>query len=572
MELRPYQKQCLDKIQELLNTNPHKLNRYIVMPTGTGKTEIFMRITNKRILILENRSFLRDQIVERFSSICDDVLNIGSGIHLTNTLLINSSSKIVVATKQTLIKDLNNLSRDIFDIIIIDECHHSQSDITYKKILDYFDYKLCLGFTATPAETSTIFALDDKLFEQTIFEAWRDEYLMKPELFVLELSMDKSKLTRALNHICAQWRDEDITEAFISHTESNFKAILQQLVDMNNAEKCVVYFSSIQLSEQFSSYCMAHGHICYSVTSKTKIKDRNLYISEFENSRNVILSNVFCLAEGVDIPSIECILLARPTENKNIYKQIVGRALRLCKDKSTAKVCDCVVEQNDLLFQQTFVTAYCMPTKHEVILDKESIVELNNIINAKYEIEQVSNNLEQEFTICYDLIKKDKLYIDTCDIPYYIDTRKNIIYGKGICYNKKWNKWINKYVLDYSNIMYTIHFYIKKRNTDIYELRVLKKNVEIYTFSNLEQCFVFLSEKYCKYGQNIFKTNSYSRTKGTKTLTNKQQEILCDLVSESYSVNKNIAKHVFQAITKRKASDLINMLITRSYISKYLVD
>ena len=257
-------------------------------------------------------------------------------------------------------QEINNFSFDSFGLIIIDECHHTETDKRYKNALDNLEYRLCLGLTATPPPKSLIFGALDKIYEMTIFEAWKDGWLMCPELHTLELDFDKKAIKDALTG-SKPWRDDDIEEAFLAHTAENFELLYKVALELNNCEKTVIYFPTIKLADQFSEFCSVRGVICYSFTSKTKPKLRKQYLQDFENRRDIMLANVLCLSEGIDLPSMETIIIARPTENVNLYKQIAGRVLRTCPGKQVCKICDCVATQGNMLFQHTFLTAYCAP-------------------------------------------------------------------------------------------------------------------------------------------------------------------------------------------------------------------
>lgn len=569
MELRSYQSSCLETIKNLFSTDISKVNKYIVMPTGTGKTEVFKRITNKKVLVLENRSDLRDQIYSRLDSDC---LVIGSGKHLTQEDLNNSNTKIVVATIQTLIKDVYNINKDSFDLIVIDECHHTANDPRYKQILDVLNYKLCLGFTATPPETSTIFRSEDKLYEMTIFDAWRDNWLMKPDCYHLELSWDKEKLSKALKNK-GIWTDADIEAAFISYSENNYKLILEELKILNNCEKSVVFFSTKKLADGFTKYCNERGYNCHTYTSDTKIADRKKLLQEFESKRNIILSNVYCLSEGIDLPTMECILLARPVNDVNLYKQIVGRVLRIADNKRVCKVCDCIIEQNNQLFQHTFLTAYCMPQEDFIVIDKDLYEDLTTKLNDEKNINNFTTDLSNEFKVCYELFKDEKLYCDTYDIPYFIDKEKAIIYGCGVIYfDKKYNPYTQTYQKNYDGRKQNIYFYINIKNNSLHLNRQSKPDKpNVIYCDSVEDCFKWLYNTYCKYNDNIFKSIAYTKTKGVKSITNKQKTKILELVEEGCNVSEKIAKSICDRISKKEASNIIDKLISMIEAKKLII-
>lgn len=569
--LRNYQEDCLNILKQLLSdTSCDRINKYVVLPTGTGKTEIFKRLSNKKVLVLENMSLLRDDIADRFSDVASDVLNIGDGIHLTENMLIESNCSIVVATIQTMIKDVDNISPDSFDIIVIDEFHHTKKDKRYYDIIQKLNYKLCIGFSATPPETSCIFSSDDKVYEMSIFEAWRDGWLMKPQLYHLSLMWDKSKLQKAFNDTNSIWTNDDITDALIGHAQENYRLILDELYKLNKCEKSVVYFSSVKLANGFAEYCNNKGYLCYSITNKTKSRDKEYYINEFESKRNVILSNVWCLSEGIDIPSMECIVLARPVNDINKYKQIAGRVLRPDKNKKNCIICDCIAEENDYLFQHTFITAYCMPNDYGYHINKDFYEELTDEINQTKDITAVADKLQEDFNLGYSLIKEEKLFdTDNHDIKYYLTDDKSRAIGLGKCYesHKQFIPYLGKYVYspDYNNIKFKVYFYI---DLDSHTLHILKKQPDVIKCDSNESCFKYLFDKYCK-DNNIF-SESYTHKSGNGKCSDKQLNYAVKLVTKSYDISESIAKKIFSKISKKEASNLISKLSIMRDISEYI--
>ena len=130
IKLRDYQKEVLEIIDNL------KPGSYLIqMATGLGKTATFTNIKRKgRVLVLAHREELITQPIKYY--------NCPVGIEMAN----NSSNgeQVVIASVQSLTHRL-----DEFDMIIIDEAHHAAAK-SYKKIINYFNSRLLLGFTATP--------------------------------------------------------------------------------------------------------------------------------------------------------------------------------------------------------------------------------------------------------------------------------------------------------------------------------------------------------------------------------------------------------------------------------------
>ena len=552
---REYQRKCRDTILEKWNSKEKQLG-YCVLPTGTGKTRIFMNLDlpeQKRTLILVEKIALMEQLTENCDE--DSILMIGNSYKPSLEDL--EGCKVVVSTVQTLSKEnyLSSLDKDLFDLIIIDECHHaSVTNNCYKTITDYFNYRLCVGFTATPSQYSSVFSSNQMWYTYSIYDAWNDGYLVKPKCYLLELNWDRSKLDKALNRKSHQWTDSEVSNALTTHAANNFEIILEQLKKVNNAERSVVYFPSKALANGFAEYCNDNDYECYSITSDTTSEERQSIVATFKESRNVILSNVYILTEGIDIPQIETVLIARPTENVNLYKQIVGRALRTADNKTGCNIIDCFVEQSDYLFQQTFATAYLESNRTASHFSRDFVESLVEQLNQDGDVEKLNSYIEGSIDVCYNLIEMSRLYVNTYGVPYYIDEEKNICYGGCSLY------YGSKYTDEKK-----IRFYIDLEDSSLH-INMPPYNIK---FSTTDECFKHMYDNF--YSDNRCSI-PFSKGGGGERLSVKQQMLLIKLVQEKYNIAQDLSAHVINSLSKKKASELISKLLIEDFIKKYMLN
>ena len=97
---------------------------------------------------------------------------------------------------------------------------------------------------------------------------------------------------------------------------------------------------NIAIAERIAE--LAH---CHCITGETKAKDRDKWLQEYKDASTGVMVNVATLTTGVDIPSVDCIILARPTKSPGLYTQIVGRSVRL-DPNNPDKVCKLIDETN----------------------------------------------------------------------------------------------------------------------------------------------------------------------------------------------------------------------------------
>lgn len=319
IKLRDYQNKCIEIIK---NKNP---GRYLIqMATGLGKTVTFSQIPfKKRLLILSHRQELVTQPKKFFN--CS--YGIDQGQNKSN------GEKVISASIQTLVNRLNNFKPDDFDYIIVDEAHHSAAP-TYKKIIEYFKPEYLLGFTATPNRADKT-KLND-IFDEIIFERSLKWGILNNYLCGIDCK-------RAII-------DYDLSDVKQSGGDYQAKS-LDLAVNIDKANDGIVEAYNKYARGQTIIFCTSVNH-CYEIQKKiegskvidgkTKKEDREQIIKDFTDRKFKCLVNCLVFTEGTDIPLIETVIIARPTKNASLYTQMVGRGLRLHKDKDKLLLIDCV--------------------------------------------------------------------------------------------------------------------------------------------------------------------------------------------------------------------------------------
>ena len=136
----------------------------------------------------------------------------------------------------------------------------------------------------------------------------------------------------------------DYTEESLSYYgEQTAKHIAQKAnraIETGFCKKVLVFAVNIAIAERIAE--LAH---CHCITGETKAKDRDKWLQEYKDAPTGVMVNVATLTTGVDIPSVDCIILARPTKSPGLYTQIVGRSVRL-DPNNPDKVCKLIDETN----------------------------------------------------------------------------------------------------------------------------------------------------------------------------------------------------------------------------------
>lgn len=246
---------------------------------------------------------------------------------------IGKWDRIIVGSVQTLCRDsrLTLFSKSYFDTIIIDEAHHALSS-SYQAILNYFDTADILGVTATPdrSDMQNLGKVFDSLaYEYTLRDAISSGYLVKIQVQTLPLHIDFTNVKITTGDFQAG----DIGRVLDPYLEQ----IADTLLDYKD-RKIVVFLPLIETSQKFCKMLIERGFNAAEVNGNSK--DRNEITEDFANGKYNVLCNSMLLTEGWDCPSVDCVIVLRPTKSRALYTQMIGRGTRLCEGKDHLLVLD----------------------------------------------------------------------------------------------------------------------------------------------------------------------------------------------------------------------------------------
>ncbi len=194
--LRPYQEEARRKVEDAWKAGTRRT--LLVLPTGTGKTIVFAKITEdmvrkgNRVLIMAHRGELLQQAADKIKK----TTGLGCSVEKADETCLDSWFQVTVGSVQTLQREkrLNQFSENYFDVIIIDEAHHAISD-GYQRVLQHFDSAKVLGVTATPdrGDMRNLGSYFDSLaYEYSLPRAIKDGYLSPIKALTIPLKVDIS--------------------------------------------------------------------------------------------------------------------------------------------------------------------------------------------------------------------------------------------------------------------------------------------------------------------------------------------------------------------------------------------
>lgn len=273
----------------------------------------------ERMLILSHR----EELVEQPRKYFDCTYGVErAGSHA-------DGEEVVSASVQSLVRRLERFSPHDFGLIICDEAHHAAAN-TYRKIFEYFQPLKLVGFTATPNRGDKIRLSD--VFQKIIFQRdlrWgiQNKYLCD----ILCKRVDIGYDLRAVHTRNGDYAPGELDEAM----EGTADAIAQTYRE-HAAGATLIFAVSVHQAEEIA------GRIKGAVVVTGETKDRAAIIEAFTAGEIPCIVNCMVFTEGTDIPRVETVIVARPTQSESLYAQMVGRGLRLYPSKERLVLIDCV--------------------------------------------------------------------------------------------------------------------------------------------------------------------------------------------------------------------------------------
>ena len=323
MELRPYQKEAKEAIFEQWDSGVSKT--LLVLPTGCGKTVVFAKVTEEcvrqgdRVLILAHRGELLEQAADKLMK----TTGLGCALEKAESSCQGSWFRVVVGSVQTLMREkrLNSFDPFYFNTIIIDEDHHCISD-SYQRVLQHFPHAHVLGVTATPdrGDMRNLGAYFESLaYEYTLPKAIKEGYLSPIKALTIPLKIDMSSVSVQ----AGDFKASEIGTALDPYLQGIAEEMQKYCMD----KKTVVFLPLVKTSQKFRDLLNQYGFRAAEVNGDSQ--DRAEILKDFDAGKYNVLCNSMLLTEGWDCPSVNCIVVLRPTKVRSLYCQMVGRGTRL---------------------------------------------------------------------------------------------------------------------------------------------------------------------------------------------------------------------------------------------------
>lgn len=311
-QLRDYQQETIDNIYQSMRQG----NRRIIVqqPPRTGKTVIMAEIArrttskNNQVMFIIHRKEVLDQAKATFKA---------QGVNM---------QLATMGMVQTLTRRVKKLQPP--QLILVDEAHHALA-ASYQRILNAFPQAYVLYFTATPIRTGheqLDQIADDLIVGKSIKWLTVNGFLAPFKYYGLG-DIDRSKLRKAHGDYSTSSMDEAISHQIYGH-------IVDQYRRLAKGKQAVVYCHSIASAKEVTDKFHEAGITAEEIDGETDKNIRDKLVQQFRNQQLTILVNVNLFTEGVDLPNVDCVIMARPTSSLALYLQFSMRCLNPRKGKT----------------------------------------------------------------------------------------------------------------------------------------------------------------------------------------------------------------------------------------------
>ncbi len=374
-ELRDYQQETIDEIYDSMKHGHSKI--VVQQPPRVGKTlimaEIAKRTTSKgnRVLFLIHRKEVLEQAINTFK-------NQGVDMSLTTMNMV-----------QTLTRRVDKLETP--QLILVDEAHHAISK-SYRRILDAFPNAYILFFTATPIRTGheQLDAIADDIVTGKSVKWLIEHHFLAPFRYYALSDIDRSKLRKSKGDYSSESMDEAISHQIYGN-------IVKQYQRLASGKQAVVYAHSIESAKKIAKQFNEAGITAVEIDGKTDKDVRDKLVQQFRDQQLTILVNVNLFTEGVDLPNVDCVIIARPTSSLALYLQFTMRCLNPREGK-VATIIDHVddyltfgLPDNDHDWKEAIVTKDKRKAKSSNTADIPTIVQCNYCFGTFYRKEIKKN-------------------------------------------------------------------------------------------------------------------------------------------------------------------------------------
>ena len=317
--LRPYQSQLVTEIR-----GQYQLGRkavLAVMPTGSGKTTCFAHIAQaasikgNRVLILVHRAELLDQASRSLSSMSvqHGLIQAGRAMDLSHT--------VQVASVQTVARRLHLLPRDFFQLLVVDEAHHTTAG-TWAKVIAHFAQAKLLGVTATPirGDGRGLGEHYQAMVQGPTAQQLTDDGHLAGAKVLAPPGFDSAGLRKRMGDFDTKQAEQRVG-TIMGDCLGHYRKHL-------SGQTAIAFCCSVAHAEAVAALFQSAGIAAASIDGTMDASTRRELLQRLAVGDLKVLTSCALIGEGVDVPSVGGCILLRPTASVGLHLQMIGRCLR----------------------------------------------------------------------------------------------------------------------------------------------------------------------------------------------------------------------------------------------------
>lgn len=362
LRLRPYQTEAIEAITR--DWNAGLTDVLLVAATGAGKTVIFLELLNrvldeygdpfwpepKRGLILAHRRELIDQPLERIAALWPEWL-LRTGVVMAEQN--ECDRQLTVASVQTLIQPgriERLLEHGAIDYVVVDECHHANAR-TYLEIISQLkeaNPKLRhLGVTATPLRSDGDGL--KRVYQKVSYKAGIKELIKLGHLVPFKaLAVSTAISLKYVKEVAGDFVQKQLADVW--ECDNLYDLIVESHRKYAKDRPAMVFTVSVEGAHRLAERFNRAGISAAAADGSTAKGDRRDIVEGFKRGDTQVLCNCALWTEGLDLPKIACVHMARPTKSDLVYVQAMGRGLRPLPGKEDCLILDyCPVDARNIV-------------------------------------------------------------------------------------------------------------------------------------------------------------------------------------------------------------------------------
>jgi len=316
MQLRPYQTQLITDIRLQYQLGHRRV--LAVLPTGGGKTVCFTHIAQQaakkgnRVCVLVHRQELLDQ-ASRAMPMPHGCIRANRNMDLSHA--------VQIASVQTLARRLHLLPRDFFQLLVVDEAHHTTAG-TWAKVIEHFAQAKLLGVTATPIRSDGrgLGEHYQAMVEGPTAQQLTDAGFLAAAKVLAPPGFNSTGLRKRMGDFDPKEAEQRVGTIMGDCLGHYRKHLLGQTA--------IAFCCSVAHAEAVAALFQSAGIAAASIDGTMDATTRRELLDDLGTGRLKVLTSCALIGEGVDVPSVGGCILLRPTASVALHLQMIGRCLR----------------------------------------------------------------------------------------------------------------------------------------------------------------------------------------------------------------------------------------------------